>query len=90
MSCNYCENKAKYMFQSGESICKTCLTNLPRNIREANLMIVELQKENSNLLSINKCIEYLEANKNKLTKEQSDSLYGMWHKLTFYKYNKRK
>ncbi len=49
MSCNYCENKAKYKFQGGERVCQECLIKLPRTVAAANLMIVELQKENRKL-----------------------------------------
>lgn len=52
MSCDYCENEADYMFQNGERICKTCLTELPTNTREANLIIVQLKKENKKLKMI--------------------------------------
>ena len=38
---------------------------------------------NEAALSINKCIEYL--NKEELSKEQSECLYGIWHKLKYKK-----
>ena len=53
--------------------------------------IIAARKEDGTYkTNISRSIEYIKANKNKLSKEQSESLYGIWHKLTFYKYNKRK
>lgn len=45
MSCDYCDKKAKYMFQDGERTCEKCLSDLPDNLRSAKIRIVELIKE---------------------------------------------
>ena len=48
--------------------------------------IIAARKEDGTYkTNISRSIEYIKANKNKLSKEQSECLYDIWHKSTFKK-----
>ena len=49
-------------------------------------VIIAARKEDGTYkTNISRSIEYIKANKNKLSKEQSECLYDIWHKSTFKK-----
>lgn len=45
MTCDFCENKAKYAFTDGERTCAACLSLYPTESRELKLMIVALKNK---------------------------------------------
>ena len=48
-------------------------------------IIAARKEDGTDKTNISRSIEYIKANKNKLSKEQSECLYEIWHKSTFKK-----
>lgn len=45
MTCDFCDNEAKYAFMDGERSCAACLQMYPINTRDLKLIIVALKSK---------------------------------------------